>query len=240
MTVSGVVDIVETMPLKRDGWRVITGFAGPGFAANSALMYIIRNKGFKLRAYVRSHLIPPMMLLIDGEPAQALRIYSNEEEDLLLITCETLIMNENAWPISFKLVEWLRGKGAKEFVFIEGIPFQSPTKERVIVGFSSGRELTQYGIQPAKEAAITGLNASMLDACLTQKAEWTSLLVPINLITTIDYGGAVAVIDVLNKMFKMGVDAAPLRQRDEMIQRAAGRQATKGGRGLFGSLRKGS
>jgi len=236
---SSDVEIVETLPIEKDKPTVITGFAGPGFIGSTATMYIVRNRSFRQRAHVRSQLIPPMILLIEGRPTQPFRIYSYDEEDLLLVTTETLIATDNSWPISLKLMEWLIGKGAAAFISIEGMPLSASFKERMVLGFSTHRkDLAQFGVQPTKEGAISGVSACMLDECLRRGLSWTSLFVPTNQVSTVDYGGSAAVIEVLNRMFKFGVDVTPLKKRDEMIRQMVERRMKAEPRGFLSGLRR--
>ena len=236
--VSRRVEIVETVPVKRGKLTVVNGFAGPGFIGNTAMMYLVNSKGFRQRAYVRSQLIPPMMILIDGHPRHAFRIYSGEEGDLLFVTCDMLISAENAWPVSLKLMEWLSVKGAETFISIEGMPFRVPSKERPVLGFSTGGEdLSKFGVHPTREGSISGMNACMLEECMRRNLSWISLLVPTDIVSTIDYGSVAAVIEVLNRRFKLGVDVTPLKQRDEMIRRMAERRMKGKSRGFFDALR---
>ena len=136
---SSKVDIVEISPIKKNSPIVVTGFTGPGFIGNTSLLYIARQKGFTQRAQVKSHLIPPMMLLIEGKPTPVFRIYGDQKNEILLVVSEALINAENAWPIGIKLMEWLRGKGAKEIISIEGMPFATQEGERPIFGFSTSK-----------------------------------------------------------------------------------------------------
>lgn len=238
MVAESGVEIIETLPLKKNKSTVITGFAGPGFVGSAAIMHIVRSKGLKQRAYVRSQLIPPMMLLIDGQPVHAFRIYSGENDDVLLVTSEALLMHENAWPVSLKLADWLIGKGAEAFVSVEGIPFGVPSRERTILGFSTDRDLNQLGVQIAREGAVSGMNACMLEECMKRRVSWTTLFIPTNVMATIDFGGAAAVVDVLNRMFKLGVDVSPLRDRDEMMRKATEAQRAARDKGFLGKLKK--
>lgn len=233
------VEIVETLPIEKDKPTVITGFAGPGFIGGTAMMYIVRNRNFRQHAHVRSQLIPPMILFIEGHPTQAFRIYSHEKDHLLLVTSETLIAAENLWPISLKLMDWLLGKGAAEFISIEGLPFSVSFKERTVLSFSTHRkDMAQFGVQMAKEGAVSGMSACMLEECLRRGLPWTSLFVPTNRVSTIDYGGAAAVIEVLNRMFKLGVDATPLKKREEMMRQMVERRMKAERRGFLGALRR--
>jgi len=233
------VEIVETLPIEKGKSTVITGFAGPGFIGGTTVMYVVRNKNFVQRAHVRSQLIPPMILLIEGRPIQGFRIYSHDKEDLIFITNATLMATENSWPLGQKLMEWLIGKGASSFISIEALPFGAPQTERTVLGFSTHRkDLDQFGVQPAMEASVSGISACMLEECMRRNLSWTSLFVPTSLVSAVDYGGAAAAIEVLNKMFKLGVDTAPLKQSDEMMRQMLKRRIKGERRGFLDSLRR--
>lgn len=236
---SEVVEIEEVSAIKRNKPKVITGFAGAGFIGNTAAMYIVRNKGYKLRAYVKSQLIPPMMLLIDGEPTHPFRIYGDEKNELLFVISAALLETECAWSVGLKLMEWLRKLGVREIVSIEGMPFTVPAEERPIFGFSvPDRDLTRYGVRSLNEGGVSGLSAVMFEESIKQRIPWVALLVPTPITSTIDYGGTSLVIEVLNKMFKLGVDPSPLRRSEEMIRQRVERVTRERPRGFLDSLRR--
>ena len=238
---SSKVDIVELSPVKKTGPIVVTGFTGPGFIGNTAIMYIARQKGFAQRAQVKSHLIPPMLLLIEGKPIPVFRIYGDQKNEILLVVSESIINAENAWPIGIKLMEWLREKGVKEIISIEGMPFGTPEGERPIFGFSSsGRDFSKVGVRPTKEGGITGINAVLLEEAMKHDVQWSMLLVPTGLAQTIDYDGAADLVEALNRMFKLGVDTSPLRQSGDFRRKAVERARDGGGeqKGLLGGFRR--
>lgn len=233
------VEIIETLPLKRKVRTAITGFAGAGFIGSTALMYIARNKVFKLRAHVKSELIPPMMLIVEGRALPAFRVYSSDDAEILLVISETLIPAENSWPICLKLMEWLSGKGVKEVISIEGVPFNVPSQERIVFSYSSEeRDLTGLGIRPLQEGAVSGMNACMLEECMGRGLSWTSLFVTTNRFSTIDHGGSAAAIEVLDEMFDLGVDVTPLKQMEKAQQQMMERQRRGESRGFMGRLRR--
>lgn len=235
---SSSVEVVEILPIKRNRQTVVTGFAGPGFIGRTAVMHIIGNRVFRQLAYVRSQLIPPMMLLTDGRPTHAFRIYGSEKDEMLLVTTDAMIPAGNSWPVGLKLMDWLLSKSADEFISIEGTPFTARLKERVVLGFSTHRQdLTRFGVHPTNEGVVSGMNACMLEECLSRNLSWTSLFVPTNLVSTIDHGGAAAVIEVLNRMFKLGVDVEPLKEREEMMRKMVEKQMRGKPRGLLDALR---
>lgn len=236
---SSRVDIAEIGPIKKSQPIVFTGFTGPGFIGNTALLYIARQMGYKQRAHVKSHLIPPMMLLIEGEPTPVFRIYGDKGNKTMLIVSEALIDPENAWKIGIKLMEWLREKGVKEIVSIEGMPFGTPEGERPIFGYSShGRDFSHVDVRPTNEGGISGLNAVLLEEATKHKVPWTTLFVPTSQAQSIDYGGAADLIEALNRIFKFGVDTSLLRQSEDYQRKAMERARGGEQRGIFGGLRR--
>ena len=236
---SSEVDIVEISPMKKSSPVVVTGFAGPGFIGNTALLFIARQKGFVERAHLKSQLIPPLFLLMEGRPTPVFRIYGDEKNEVLLVVSDALINAENAWPIGIELMGWLRGKGVKEIISIEGMPFATQEGERPIFGFSlPGRGFSQVGVRPTSEGGISGLNAVLLDEAMKHEVPWTTLLVPTGLVQAIDYVGTADLIEALNRMLKLGVDTSPLRQSDSIRKKAAGRPRGGGQKGLLGGFRR--
>ena len=78
----------------------------------------------------------------------------------------------------------------------------------------------------------------MLEECLRRGLSWTSLFVGTDLISGVDYGGSAAAVEVLNRMFKLGVDVTPLKRRDEMMRQTAERRMKAEPRGFLGALRR--
>ena len=223
------VEFVEETPIKRGRYTVVTGFAGPGFIANTSVMYIVRRAGFSLKAYLRSPFLPPMMLIIDGKPVNSFRIYGDER--LLLIVSEVFPTSENAWRIGEELFKWLIEKGASEFIAVEG----SLRAVRGVVGYSTeGERLQMAGVESTNEGAVTGINACLMEKCLGKGIPWTSIFIPTTTVSTIDYEGTATAVEVLSRMFKLDVDATPLRRMAEAVRKGAER-----GRGLRGLFRRG-
>ncbi len=220
------VEVVETLPFEKGKYTVFLGFAGFGMIGSTAAMYIVRSRGFLERGYVRSRLISPMMILIDGRPRPPFRIYGGDE-GLIFIVSEALFTTESSWPLGFGVMEWLSKKGLKEIISMEGV--LSGARERVIMGFSTG-DLSRLDVRPAQEGMISGINACFLDEALRRGIPWTTLFVPTQFMSSVDYGAVADLIEVLNGVFNLRVDVAPLRRRDEELRRMAERMTKERGR----------
>ncbi len=78
----------------------------------------------------------------------------------------------------------------------------------------------------------------MLEEAMKHGIPWATILVPTPITAAIDYGGASSAVEVLNKMFKLGVDTSPLQRSEEMIRQRVEMSRREQPRGLLGSLRR--
>jgi len=239
LRMSEKVSINEVNPIKKTRPSVVFAFSGPGFMGNTALMYIIRNKNFELKAELRSKLLPPTILLMEGKPIHPFRIYGDSKDELLVVVSEALVTPESSWEIGAKLMEWLLERGAKDFVCIEAMPMPQQLRENPVYGFSiPDREIVKFGARPLTEGGVSGLNAVLMEEALERDLPWTTLLIPTNIVSSIDYEGAISLIGVLNKMYKLGVDVTPLKRSIEMRQDISQKAETVEKRGILSSLRR--
>lgn len=222
------VEIVETseIPVKRR--TVVTGFAGAGFIGNTALMYAARAKGYRQVGHLRGEAMPPMMILVDGRPTHSFRIYIDAEDEHLFLVTESMVQADSAWAIGRALMAWLREKGVKEIVSLEGFPFA----QKGVYGFTTGaRNLQAAGVQPIPDGAVAGINAALLDEAIRGGVDWTTLFIPTRLIGGVDYQGAVDAVQALNTVLGLGVDAEQLRKTSEAIAKATEAQRKQRQRG---------
>ena len=223
------LEIVELSEIPVKKRTVVTGFAGAGFIGNTALMYAARTKGYKLAGYLYGDTMPPMMILVEGKPLHSFRIYTDPTDEYMFLVTEPMLQSDSAWAIGQSLMKWLKEKGVKEIVALEGFPFA----QKGILGFTTGaKNLLNYGIQPISDGAISGVNASLLNEAMKEGVDWTTIFMPTRLISSVDYQGAVDAIQTLNTMFKLDVDTEQLRRMSEAIARATEmhkQQKKKGG-----------
>lgn len=209
------VEVIETSPIKKGDYRVVLGFAGAGFIGNTATMYAVRAKGFRQVAYVKSSQLPPMTLIMNGNPIQSFRVHIDENDRIIFVVTESLIPTEGCRPIAVELLEWLKLKGAKEIYSIEGLPFSNVSSEIRALVYTNKIDPAKLGYPPLREGALSGVNSCIMDQCLEEGFPFAFFFVPTNKLTSIDYTGSADAIDILNKTFKLGVDPSPLRNVDQ-------------------------
>lgn len=215
------VEIKEIKPLEKGNYKAVLGFAGAGFIGNTATMFITRTNGYQQIAWIKSNYIPPMTLITNSTPMQSFRIHVNEAEKILFIITESLIPSEGCWPIAEVLLKWLKTKGVQEIYSLDGLPFSVVSPEIKALTYSFKIDLMKQGYPALREGALSGINSCILEECVEQGYPYACIFIPTNKLTSIDYAGSANAIDVLNKLFKLGVDSSPLRFSDDTQKKAA-------------------
>lgn len=224
------IEVVEHIPLKEKKPVVITGLTGPGLVANTSAKHVIKEMGLKLRVELRSKMIPPMILYQNGGLLNPLRIYSDDEGKFIFILCDTPLDTESAWQIGEKIFKYLDDLNVREYVLVESMPFQIQSGNRVVFGFgSSSRDMSALGVSPIAEGGISGLNAVIVDNAAKKKIPWLTLIASTSASAMIDYGGALAIVTVLNKMFDLDVDVSFLEKTSNLTSRQIEESKKKGG-----------
>jgi predicted ATP-grasp superfamily ATP-dependent carboligase len=215
------VEIKEGKPIEKKNYKAILGFAGAGFIGNTALMFVVRTRGFQQVAYVKSQYVPPMTLITNGSPMPSFRVHLDESTNTFLVITESLIPSEGCWPIAWELLKWLKAKGVQEIYSLDGLPFSVVSSEIKAMVYSHKIDFSKYNFPGIREGAISGINSCMLEECVEKEYPYACLFIPTNKLTSIDYSGAADAIDVMNQVFKFGVDASPLRGSEETQHKVA-------------------
>jgi len=237
------INIVEKEAVEWDEPTVITGFPGPGYVGETTAMFIIDSLKLREVGHVSSEFIPPMLVVMGQNFRPPFRIHANEDGDLMIIVDNQPIPMEHHRIVSRSLMGWLNGKHVKEIVVLDGLPVPDETLEGRIIGFSINEkrllELGRYGVMPLRGGAVTGMNAGLLEICQEQNVPWTGLLAPTTRIGSPNWRGITSIIEVLNKMLDLNIDASVIRRTVSVPGERLSTKTKANGKGnLFSMFRK--
>jgi uncharacterized protein len=237
------VRIIEEGVIDWDEPTVITGFPGPGFVGETTAMYIVDSLQLREIGHVDSELIPPMLVVMGPSLRPPFRIHASEAADLIIIVDNQPIPMEHHRALSRKLMDWLDGKDVKEVIVLDGLPLPDETLEGRVIGFSTREEklseLSRYGVLPLTGGAVTGMNAALLEICQERGMPWTGLLAPTRRIASPNWRGITSIIEVLNKILDLDVDASTMTKSvGGSVEQAPVRTREPRKEGIFGVFRR--
>lgn len=206
------VEIVETGKAELKQPLVIMGFAGAGLVGGIAVSHVVDKLEMSEIAHLQSIFTSPAVVFLDGKLRQPFRIYSNREGNLCAVVCEIPLPSSGVYHIARALIEWIEEKGASELVVLDGVAVRGSPKKRKAFCVAEPEKLEECekkGVKMAHAGIIRGISGSILNECLNRKITGVAFLVP-TVGSVPDIEGAVTLIEGLNDVYSLDVDAADL------------------------------
>jgi len=203
------------------GAVMLFGFPDVGLVGVIAASHMIEELNLAEVAQVESRLLPPLIVLHEGLPHSAIRIFGNH--DVLLAVSETPVPADMVYLVVDALIDWGRQKKVRMMISLSGIPVQErqDLKElKVFAASSSVEVLTAVkakGIEVLMEGYMVGPQAVMLMRCAQIGLPATALLAQCFL-NYPDPEAAAEVLKSLAKVTGIGVDVAKLLEKGEEIR----------------------
>jgi len=216
------VKIVERKEIP-EGLKVICGLPDVGLVGTIAVSHLISKLELTEVAYVRSDLLPPIIMLERGLPRSPIRIFGNE--DLIVLSSEIAIPSVAVHSIIESVVDWIWRKKA-EIVFTLGglpIPNRHEIEKPKVFGASSNETLLKMldgkEIQVIQRGFLVGPQALILSYCTERGIPAVALLAE-SFYNYPDPEASSVVIQALNRMIDMEIDVSELIEKGEEVRLA--------------------
>ncbi len=206
---------IFSRPLSHEGSSVLMGFPGSGLVGSIALQYMVDQLEFSQIGSMNSKYFPPLAMMNRGVINVPVRIY--EKNSIAAIVADIPIHPMICYEVANGIMDWLMPFKVKEVVTIAGIITNEPEK-RVFGVATSDEALPRIQettiILPI--GSISGIASSILTECKVRDIHAYGLLG--ETINAPDPRASAAAIEVLNKMYDLGLDVQPLLEQAEEIE----------------------
>lgn len=214
------VKIVEKEKIPQ-GATLLFGFPDVGLVGLIAASHLVDELSLSEVAYVDSTLLPPLIVLHEGLPHSAMRIFA--DHDVLLAISEVPIPTDMIYPIMDALIEWGRSKNVKMMISLAGIPIQDRQDATELKSFAAASN--PEALQVAKDSGIEVLMEGYMvgpQAVVLQRASNYGLSA-LTLLAQCYYNypdpeAAAEVLKSLTKVTGIKVDVAKLLEKGEEIR----------------------
>ncbi len=201
--------------LMEKGAVVMMGFPGSGLVGSIALQYLVDQMEFTHIGDITSRFFPPMSMMQKGVVHAAVRIY--EKEGYAALVADIPIHPAICYEVANGILDWLEEYDVKEIVTIAGI-VTNETEKRVFGVASDEEAVSKISdhtiILPM--GSISGIASSLLTECKLRKIPCIGLLG--ETVNNPDPRAAVSAINVLNDLYSLNLDTAPLLEQAEEIE----------------------
>ena len=213
--------MITSKPLPENG-AVLLGFPGSGLVGTIALQYMVDQLEFEQIGSMTSRYFPPLAMMNRGIINDPVRIY--QKNNLAAVVADIPIHPTICYEISSSIIEWVSQYHPREVLTIAGIITNEPEK-RVFGVATSADALPRIQdhtlLLPI--GSISGIASSILTECKIRGITGYGLLG--ETINAPDPRASAATIDVLNKLYDIGLDTQPLIEQAVEIEQSMGKLA---------------
>jgi uncharacterized protein len=203
------------------GATLIFGFPDVGLVGLIAASHLVDQLGLTEVAYVDSPLLPPLIVLHEGLPHSAMRIFAGH--DIVLAVSEVPIPTDMIYPIMDALIEWGRSKNVKMMISLSGIPIQDRQDAVELKAFAAAsspetlKVAKDRGIEVLMEGYMVGPQAVVLQRASKYGSPALTLLAQC-FYNYPDPEAAAEVLKSLAKVTAVKVNVAKLLEKGEEIR----------------------
>lgn len=199
----------------------IIGLPDVGLVGAIATVHLTRELKIPEHGYAYYDLIPPVILLHEGELKAPVRIYANEK--IITLISEISLPTQTILALSKKIVHWVMEKKGKYILMLSGlgVPNRMDIEEPKVYGVAThmkGKKLLQEnGIETLQEGFIAGANALILRECI--KNEIPAILLLSESFTEFpDPAAAASILKAFGKITGIQIDTKKLIEQAEEIR----------------------
>ncbi|OLS12908.1 MAG: hypothetical protein RBG13Loki_3485 [Promethearchaeota archaeon CR_4] len=208
----------------------ILGFANVGLIGSISASTLIEQLKMEQVAHVLSDKFPPVAVFYDGVLKQPFRIFYAKKHDLIVSFCEIPLSARYFTDTAHTLMRWALNVGVKEVVLLQGLAAEMPIEGDNPVFVAAEKviqeNLTKYGVQILPKGILLGLEAAILNVCLNSKLDGHVLMTPVNPQIPSPEGAA-AILETLNKIYKLDVKTDELKEEGAKIKKKLMEMATQ-------------
>ncbi len=216
MSVARFVDVREVRPES-----LVVGLPDTGLVGVISASHMIRELGMEEVAYLESELLPPLVVIHDGEPKHPVRIF--HRDGIAVVVSEIALPPNIVAPISSALFEWARSHRVKVIYSITGlaVPNRLDIEKPRVYGVSVPVELMERlrdaGVEQLKEGMLVGVHALLLRDSSKHGIDNVVLLAESHYAYP-DPGAAASILECLGKHLGFEVNLKPLLEQAEEIR----------------------
>jgi uncharacterized protein len=212
--------IVEVKPLS--GLRTcIIGLPDVGLVGLITANHLVNSLGLDEAGYLESKLLPPVIVVHNGEPKPPVRFFA--QGGLAILTSEIPIPASVLSLLADEVLNWASAKGFELLVSVSGIAvpnrleIDTPEVYGVASTEKARRILEDSKIPLLEEGFMVGPHAAILGESLKRRVDSIILLAQSHYQYP-DPGAAASIINILNRLLSLNVEVKTLLEQAEEIR----------------------
>lgn len=207
--------ILDKIPKKA---TIIDGLPSVGVVSTIVTEYLIESLNAKLIGEIIIEDMPPIVAIHNKEVVRPFGIFYSEEKNIVLLHGLTT-PEGHEWQLSEEIMKLSQKTKARHILTIDGVPAREEKEPRTYFYTTDKEhkiELEKSGSKPINNGIVFGVTSFLL--IKNQKIPHTCLFAETQLGLP-DSRSASSLINELNKILKIDIDATPLIKKSEAFEK---------------------
>ncbi|GAB6861147.1 proteasome assembly chaperone family protein [Haloplanus litoreus] len=194
---------------------VVAGFSAFGLAGLTAADYLVDHLDLERTGHVTADSLPSITPFESGRPRHHSRFFSRPDIDLTVFVNELFLPTWAADPFAEALLDWTDDHDVSEILVLSGIPYAHgpDAHETFYVASDDYREHRLAGteLDPMGKGFLDGVNGALMYRGIESALRTAVFITPVHAQVP-DVPAAIRLIEAFDRVYDLGVDAAPLEE----------------------------
>lgn len=200
---------------------LLAGFSAFGLAGLTAVNYLADHLDLEERGHITADGLPSITPFEEGRPRHHTRLFSRDGVDVTVLVGELVVPATVGGTFSDAILDWTERAGVEEVAVLAGIPIPHGPDEHRTYYIATGdyRESRLKGVDlpPMGRGFLDGTNAALVERGLDSSLGVGVYVTPAHAQAP-DVEAAIRLVEAVEAVYDLGVDAGPLESFAGEIQ----------------------
>ncbi|MHC1604679.1 MAG: proteasome assembly chaperone family protein [Candidatus Methanofastidiosia archaeon] len=212
-----MIEIVLKKDIEFKEAIAVEGFPGVGLVGHIAATYLVSALKVPEIGYIRTDMLPPISMILNGKVIPPVRIYG--KEDIVVFVSDLAFPEEKTFYMAEKLGEFMEHNDIVKSISLAGIGTGASTENVFGVGSNKDviKQLKELGIDILPMGSISGGSGALLLECLRKDIPSLALLAE-TFGNRPDPRAASEMLKRISKLIDKKIDVKPLIEEAKRIE----------------------
>jgi len=209
---------------------VVAGFSAFGLAGLTAVDFLVDHLDLEETGHLTADDLPSITPFEAGRPRHHSRLFSRPDLDVTVIVNELFLPTSVVDSFADALLAWTDDHDVSEVTVLSGVPYAHGPDEHDTFYVASDdyreRRLADVDVRPMGRGFLDGINGALMYRGIESDLRTAVFVTPVHAQAP-DVEAAIRLVETFDRVYDLGVDAAPLEEFARTVEQYYGELAAR-------------